>query len=359
MPGKIYDVIIIGAGLSGLASALLLSEAGKSVCVFEARTAPGGRIRSVLEPGTNKHLSDLGPTWVWPMFQPVISSWLDKLNLNSFPQYETGNAVIDNGADQNVQQIPLPGQHGSMRVEGGSQALIHALVNKLPKGTIVTSSKILSVNLRTDSNICVEIDTKDNSKFYSKKLIVAVPPRIAKNTIDWDPALPTALSNAMDMIPTWMAPHAKIAAIFDKPFWREKGLSGRIVSRTGPIVEGHDHCSADGTVAAIWGFIGWPHDMRLAHSDALKDQVRQQLKRCFGKEPNSIIIEDWSQDALVTSPDDLMTPMQHPNVGPVILRKGYFNNSVWFAGAETAERSPGLIEGALDAANQTVKRLYA
>lgn len=350
-------MIIIGAGLSGLASAVLLSEAGKSVCVLEARTTPGGRIRSVLEPGTNKCLADLGPTWVWPMFQPVISSWLDKLNLSSFPQYETGNAVIDNGPDQNVQQIPLPGQQGSMRIEGGSQALVDALVNKLPKETIICRSKVSSVNQESDGSICIETETKDNSRFYSKKLIVAVPPRIAKNTINWIPALPTALSNAMDMMPTWMSPHAKIAAIYDRPFWRENGLSGRIVGRTGPIVEGHDHCSEDGNVAAIWGFIGWPHDMRLAHSNALKDQVNKQLKRCFGEEPKSIIIEDWSQDAHVTSPDDLMIPMQHPTVGSDSLRQGYFDNSVWFAGAETAQRSPGLIEGALDAANQTVKSL--
>ncbi len=39
---KFYDVIIIGAGISGLTSAALLSKAGISVCVIEQNSLPGG-----------------------------------------------------------------------------------------------------------------------------------------------------------------------------------------------------------------------------------------------------------------------------------------------------------------------------
>jgi len=56
-----YDVVIIGAGISGLASALILQEAGKSICVLEARDIAGGRVRSVLDEITAAHLADLGP----------------------------------------------------------------------------------------------------------------------------------------------------------------------------------------------------------------------------------------------------------------------------------------------------------
>ena len=42
---KKYDIIIIGAGLSGLLSASLLSKKGLKVCVLEKNTTPGGMIQ--------------------------------------------------------------------------------------------------------------------------------------------------------------------------------------------------------------------------------------------------------------------------------------------------------------------------
>lgn len=43
---KQYDAIVIGAGVGGLASALLLANSGKKVALFEKRLQPGGRIGS-------------------------------------------------------------------------------------------------------------------------------------------------------------------------------------------------------------------------------------------------------------------------------------------------------------------------
>jgi len=55
-----YDVAIIGGGLSGLASAVLLNEAGKSVIVLEAKKLMGGRICSITDDKTGKHIADIG-----------------------------------------------------------------------------------------------------------------------------------------------------------------------------------------------------------------------------------------------------------------------------------------------------------
>ncbi|MEM9277045.1 MAG: NAD(P)/FAD-dependent oxidoreductase [Pseudomonadota bacterium] len=350
-PENSIDVAIIGAGLSGLATALLLQEAGKSFCILEAREHPGGRIRSVFDKD-GRFLADLGPSWIWPAFQPVISRWVDKLELSAFSQYDNGKAILDYGPDQPAKATFIPGQEGNMRVMGGSQALVGALVSRLSKETIRTGSAVQTINLKNDRLL---IKTVSGETVEANQIVVAIPPRIALKTIHWQPELPENLKQSLGMTPTWMAPHAKVAVVYETAFWREAGLSGRIASRTGPVVETHDHCAEDGSIAALWGFIGWPHDVRTELGDALKTNVQAQLKRCFGPdspEPVSIHIEKWSQDPFVASATDLSGPMHHPTVGPAALRDVYFENRICFAGSETAERSPGLIEGAFDAAER-------
>ncbi len=352
MRDDLFDVVIVGAGLSGLACAYLLAQSGNSVCVVEASHRAGGRIRSVFDNVTGRYLADLGPTWVWPQFQPLITQWINLLDIETFEQFDAGNAVIDHGPDHRPQIAHLTGQQGSVRVVGGSQALIDHLCERLPETTVITDSLVTSISTREDDGL-VKITCRNKAALYGRHVIIAVSPRIAANTISFEPPLQKATAQAMNSVPTWMAGHAKTVAIYKTAFWRARGLSGRIASHEGPIVEAHDHSGPDGTPAAIFGFIGWPHDVRADMGAQLVDEIQGQLKRCFGEDspdPVSIHLEDWSQDAQVASPADLNGPMPHPDVGPDALRQPVAGGRVIFAGAETATRSPGLIEGAFDAA---------
>lgn len=337
------DVIIVGAGLAGLTAASLLVRAGRRVIVLEAAARPGGRIRSLVEPATGSVLGDLGPSWLWPPYQPVAARWLQDLGVGTFDQYNSGNAVLDYGPGQTVQHQPLPGQHGMMRIEGGPQALIDGLLDSLPEDVLQTGQRVTAIS-QDGSGVQVETPT---DVFAAAQVIVAAPLRVAYNSIRFSPALPDDLLREVRATPTWMAVHAKALAVYDKAFWREAGLSGRIASRAGPLVEAHDLCGADGTPAAIFGFVGWPHDVREQHGSQLQNAIIDQLVRCFGGQaatPLHLHVEDWARNPYICTPMDLAGAMPHPDVGSPLLRQAH--GRVQFAASETSDISPGLIEGA-------------
>jgi len=56
------DVVIIGAGLAGLATALELKKNNLSFVVLEAKDRPGGRIESIVT-GENVYI-DMGAQWI-------------------------------------------------------------------------------------------------------------------------------------------------------------------------------------------------------------------------------------------------------------------------------------------------------
>lgn len=352
------DILVVGAGISGLVCALLLTDAGHSVRVLESRSVPGGRIRSLLDLEGGQYLGDLGPTWVWPKYQERVQHWSARLGLELYSQFNSGDGVYDSGPSQAVQHLSLPGQIGIRKILGGPQAIIQALVRKLPKGTLICRSRVKSIVVHSNF---LELSGEEQS-WRSQQVIIATPPRVARQTIRWEPPLSRSLSQALSSTPTWMASQAKAVVTYDKPFWRELGLSGRIASRSGPIVEGHDHCGPDGTPAAIFGFLGWPHKLRAELGQDLQTHIFEQMKRCFGQDspnPLAIHVEDWATDPLVATPKDLIEEPSHPITGPSVLREGQAEGRIWFAGSETSNRSPGLIEGAFDSAERTVKNILA
>ena len=187
------DVIVIGAGLSGLVATTLLLEQGRSVVLLEAAIRPGGRIQSLRDAETGDVLGDLGPTWVWPPFQPVVVQWLQRLGLHTFPQFETGNAALDHGPAAPVQFQPLPGQNGIARIAGGPVALIDALVARLPEGVLRTGLAVTAVCVDETG---VRVEASGNA-FSATRVVVAAPLRVAENSINWSPALPGPLRQAM------------------------------------------------------------------------------------------------------------------------------------------------------------------
>ena len=341
------DVIVVGAGLAGLTAAVCLAQAGASVTVLEGADRIGGRIGA-------RAGCDLGPTWVWPRWQPVVADWLDRLGLATFTQFDAGDGLLD-GFGGPVRRHPLPGQIGIARIVGGPVALIDALATRLPDGAIRLGRTATAIT-QEGSGLAV---TAGDGRIMADHVILAVPPRIAVERLG---PFPPALDAALRGTPTWMAQQAKVAATYSRPFWRDAGLSGRVASRTGPLVEIHDHSPATGGTGALFGFCGWDAATRAADPSALRRAILAQLVRYFGPEaeaPDDLIVMDWATEPLVCAQADRDGPPQHPQIGPEVLRQPHMNGRLWFAGAETAADHPGLIAGALLAGRDTARRVMA
>ncbi|NNK78772.1 MAG: FAD-dependent oxidoreductase [Litoreibacter sp.] len=351
-----FDVVIVGAGLSGLVAAYLLSEAGRNVVVLEGADRIGGRIHSVRN-GDGQHLADLGPTWVWPPYQPVVARWLERLNIKSFAQFNDGPAIIE-GFGGGPRRQPLPGQHGMVRLEGGPQMLVDQLQSRIPDGAVQLNNRVTRVEALGDS---LQVGLDDASEITARRVVLATPLRATQARVEI-PGLGRDMSVLMKSMSTWMAVQAKATVLYESPFWRKAGLAGRIASQTGPMVEVHDHSPEDANYGALFGFVGWPPDLRMSEPEALRAAVLEQLVRIFGaaaENPLQIRIEDWAENDLICSPQDLAEVPQHPEPGPELLRQPHLDGRLWFAVSETSELSTGLIEGALHAGQSTAQKILA
>lgn len=346
---------MIGAGIAGLAAARSLAAQGAEVLLLEARDRVGGRARSEICAGGGA--VDLGPAWIWPSFQPRLRQLLEELQIETLPQYEEGRFVYET-ADGDVRHLDYPRRYGdAVRVRGGLGAFAGALAGDLSGTDVRLGVEIVGVDIDEAS---VTVSDAGGEAYVGHQLIAAVPPAIvAAWTIN--PALDPQLVQALLRWPTWMAAHAKFAAIYTAPFWRAQGLSGSAVSHRGPLMEIVDHSDDALDHYALIGFFGVPARERArANSDDLKDAALAQFVRCFGTQANdaqATLMMDWSTERFTAVETDLDAGSRHPPYGEPALRQSWFGGRLLLASAESSDIHGGLVEGALLSGERAARQL--
>lgn len=364
------EVLIIGAGVAGLTAAYLLREGGVEVMVIEARPRIGGRLLTVDAAGApvppeaadGQPWFDLGATWLWSN-QPYVQRWLRTLGIATFPQYESGFALYEQGIGRTIERRPLPAKDRlSLRFAGGAQGLAHRLARDLPDDRLHLGTTARAVEVQGGHLVTTAKNADHDALPYrTRQVIVTLPPQLARDRLRFTPALPASLDAVMAATPTWMRISMKCVVTYEQPFWRARGLAGVAVSENGPVAAFHDATTEDDQHAALFGFFAPDPTVRVRTPGARRERVQFQLARLYGDDaarPDTYLELDWSHEPHTGLPGHTGIESDPPYGHPA-FRQPLMNGCLHWAGTETAEEGGGYLEGALRSGERAAARILA
>ena len=346
-----YDIIIIGAGLTGMALAYYLRNSGKRILIIEGRNRIGGRI--LTRDNTNEAPQEMGATWLSRQHSSLINL-LQELGIQTFPQVLSDHAIYEPISTSPPQLVQLPrNNEPSYRIEGGTFSIIGKLKTLISDTDIHLNEKANSIQGH-ENYIAVH---SDKGSYLADKVVSTLPPYLLGKNIEVSPALPHSVMDIMNKTHTWMGESIKVSLSYAEPFWREKNLSGTIYSNIGPITEMYDHSDYEDKLFSIMGFVNNSY-YSISKEERLQ-MILKQLSKYYGEITHNYINYEekvWRNDVMTYATyDDHLLP--HQNNGHKIYQQSYLSGRLYIAGAETSSAHPGYMDGAVISAIYVSKNL--
>jgi hypothetical protein len=210
--------------------------------------------------------------------------------------------------------------------------------------------------IRQDDS-AVEVLT-DQGSFEARRAIVTVPVPLSSH-IEFEPRLPGLREGLAHRMP--MGSDIKVFATYDRPFWRDQGLSGWAVADCGPLSAVFDNTTPNGQ-AALLGLIGGKHGHRWGEHDRTerRDAVLSQLTKYFGPEamePTDFIDQDWRDEEWTRGcPAAYMSPAGWMSFGDALRRPV---GRIHWAGSELAPVWCTWMDGAISSGEDTAREVLA
>ncbi|HKK24052.1 MAG TPA: NAD(P)/FAD-dependent oxidoreductase [Gracilimonas sp.] len=345
------DILIIGAGLTGLTLAYLLRNSDRKVVITEARDRTGGRIYT--KGGDDKTTVEMGATWLGPA-HTKLRSLLKEINITSFKQKLGSKAIYEPNSMNPHQLVSLPKeQQESYRIAGGTMTLIDALADERGNADLLLNERVLKVTVRKETLI---VETNKDS-YEALKVVSTLPPKLLSDTIQISPMLPDPLTNILRSTHTWMGESIKFGLTYEDPFWQKDNSSGTLFSNVGPVNEMYDHSSKDRNRYALKGFLNNSY-FSLSEEERLQ-MILDQLRKYYGEAVDNYLEYHemvWADETYTYSPyTEHVLPHQHN--GHAVFQASYFNNRFFVAGAETSQVSPGYMDGAVYSAQKVFEMI--
>ncbi|MFT5847747.1 MAG: monoamine oxidase [Psychroserpens sp.] len=345
------DILIIGAGLTGLTLAYYLKQLNVSVTIVEARSRLGGRVYT--KENTNQAPIELGATWLVNEHSELLGL-LKTLNLEVFEQFYGTTAIYEPSKAHPPQLVNSPNNNQtSYRIKNGTQTIINALSTQLEENQIITDCAISSIKRYHDFISA----TSEAYEFKCKHIISTLPPYLFDKTITIEPELPREIKEIMQNTHTWMQDSIKVGFTFEAPFWKGERTSGTIYSTVSVLQEFYDHSSSDNTSHALVGFMN--KEFHSHTKEERQELALEQLEQYYGNQVRRFLSYeelDWRNERFTTASHDGFL-MSQQNNGHPLFQNSFLNNSLFVAGTETSPYASGKMEGAIRSARHIFKHI--
>jgi monoamine oxidase len=236
------------------------------------------------------------------------------------------------------------------RFHGGSQLVALRLAEKL--GDVVRLERPVHRIEHSGEGVVVD-------GIRARHAVVALPPTLA-GRIAYDPPLHATRDQLTQRMPQGSV--IKTMAVYDRPFWRDDGLSGQATSDTGPAKIVFDNSPPDGTPGVLLGFLEGERARRIGRlpADERRRLVVDGHVRLFGPraaKPERFIERSWAEEEWTRGcygcymPPGAWTSYGRALRAPI--------GPLHWAGAETATVWCGYMDGAVSSGERAAREVLA
>ncbi len=241
------------------------------------------------------------------------------------------------------------------RFHGGSQRIAEAMAAELGEQRLRLGAPVRQIEHAAQA---VHVYA-DGVTVHARRAIVAIPPTLA-GRIAYQPQLPARRDQLTQRMPQGTV--IKTMAIYERPFWREAGLSGQATSDAGPAKVVFDNSPPDGTPGILLGFL----EGRLARQWGGRPEAERREAvltghaRLFGERaarPERFIERVWAEEEWTRGCYGcLMTTGGWTEYGSA-LREPI--GPLHWASAETATVWSGYMDGAVQSGERAATEVLA
>jgi len=240
------------------------------------------------------------------------------------------------------------------RFVGGSQLLALKLGEELG-GDVVLETPVTRIE-HSASAVRVVADGREVS---TGAAIVAVPPALC-GRIAYAPPLPAIRDQLTQRMPQGTV--IKCMAIYERPFWRDAGLSGQATSTEGPVKVMFDNSPPNGSPGVLLGFLEGRRARELGEwqPEARRNAVVDCFRRIFGPDaakPLDYVERVWAQEEWTRGCYGCyMPPGGWVSYGRALRAP---IGRIHWAGAETATVWNGYMDGAVQSGERVAAEVLA
>ncbi len=241
------------------------------------------------------------------------------------------------------------------RFIGGSALISKRLAKRVGKKRVLLKQAVKRIEQHRHG---VRVFTK-NMTVSGKQVIVTGPPVVTAQ-IHYDPHLPADRRQLLQRFPQGNI--IKCQALYDRPFWRDSGLTGQAVALDGPVRVTFDNSPPDGSPGVLLGFIDGAaaRDYQRRSARERKAAVLNAFATYFGeaaRHPREYFEMNWTHETWTRGCYEGYLPPGALTAHGTALRAPF--KRIHWAGTETSDYWYGYMDGAVRSGQRAAAEVLA